>query len=135
MPNVNDLKTSNFLAKEDVDPPILVTIDRYELQNVAKENQKPDNKWTVFFREVDKPLVLNMTNGQLIAQIIGDQDLDKGIGKKIVLYHDKTVMYAGKITGGIRVRSMKGQKPPPIEDKTDYGNPEMNGPDMSDIPF
>lgn len=109
-PNLQDLKSSKFLTKYDVEPPVLVTIKSYEEMNVAMESQAPETKWAVHFHELDKPLVLNMTNGMLISAIIGSEDLDKAIGTKIVLYNDKTVMFGGKMTGGIRVRSANAVK-------------------------
>lgn len=116
MPNVNDLKTSKFLTKHDVEPPILVTIKSYEALNVAMESQAEEVKWCLNFNEVDKPLVLNMTNGQLISAIAGNGDFDNWIGKQIVLYNDKTVMFAGQLTGGIRVRASRGGQPNPDYD-------------------
>lgn len=107
MPNVNDLKQSKFLTKNDVEPDILVTIKSYEQVNVALETQAPEEKYVLSFEELEKPLVLNMTNGMLIAAITGSEDFDAWIGKKVVLYNDRTVSFAGKITGGIRVRAPK----------------------------
>ena len=104
MPNVNDLKSSKFLTKFDVDPALEVTIKSYEEVNVAMESQAPELKWTLSFHELDKPLVLNNTNGQLLMAITGSGDFDAWINKKVVLYNDKTVMFAGKLTGGIRIR-------------------------------
>ena len=37
MPNVNDLKNSKFLTQHDVENGMLVTIEGYEEENVAKE--------------------------------------------------------------------------------------------------
>jgi len=130
MPNVNDLKSSKFLTKHDVEPPVLVTIKSYEVMNVAMESQAPETKWVLHFKELDKPLVLNMTNGQLIAAITESGDFDHWIGKEIVLFNDKTVMFAGKLTGGIRVRARKGGQSNP-----DYvgDNPPPTG--DKDIPF
>lgn len=107
MPTVNDLKSSKFLTKHDVEPPVVVTITSYEEMNVALESQAPEMKYTLHFKELDKPLVLNLTNGMLIAAITGSEDLDHWIGQQVVLWNDKTVSFAGKITGGIRVRAMK----------------------------
>lgn len=130
MPNVNDLKSSKFLTKNDVEPPILVTIKSYECMNVAPENQAPEEKWCLNFNEVDKPLVLNMTNGQLISVIAKSGDFDHWIGKQIVLYNDKTVMFAGKLTGGIRVRASKKSQPNP-----EYVGDDPPPPEDDDIPF
>lgn len=120
MPRVSDLKQSKYLTKEDVEPPILVTIRGYEQVNVAMENQAPDLKWALLFLEDYKPFVLNQTNGALIEVIAGSDDFDDWKGKKIVLYNDPTIAFAGKVTGGIRVRAPKGQVPPPPEDECPF---------------
>lgn len=142
-PNVDDLKTSKFLTKHDVEPPILVTIKNWDKVNVAMENQAPEMRYVLNFLEVEKPLVLNMTNGLTIKVIAKSGDFDHFIGKKIVLFNDKTVMFAGKLTGGIRVRAPKGgQSNPeydqhPIQDEQEYcpdcGKPK--GECMCDVPF
>lgn len=130
MPNVNDLKSNKFITKNDVDPDMLVTIKGYEEMNVAMESQSPDMKWCLLFKELDKPLILNITNGQLIAAILGSSEFDHWIGKEIVLYNDKTVMFAGKLTGGIRVRASQGGQPNP-----DYVGDNPPPPIDDDVPF
>ena len=114
MPSTNDLKSSKFLKKEDVMPPVLATIDGYAEVNVAMESQSPDMKWALEFKELDKPLILNMTNGALIEAIVGSAEFDDWTGQKVVLYNDASVMFAGKLTGGIRVRAPKGQAEPEV---------------------
>lgn len=130
MPNVNDLKSSKFLTKNDVEPDVLVTIKSYELTNVAMETQAPEEKYVLYFEELEKPLVLNMTNGMLLAAITGSEDFDHWLGQKIVLWNDKTVSFAGKITGGIRIRASKGGQPNP-----DYVGDNSPPPTDDDIPF
>jgi len=122
MPNVNDLKTSKFLKKEDVTPPVRVTIKSYESVNVAMESQAEDMKWALHFNELDKPLILNQTNGALIQMVTGSDDFDHWIGKVIVLYNDPSVMFGGKMVGGIRVRAAKGGTAPAQEDDRDFSN-------------
>jgi len=124
--NVNELGTSKFLTKHDVDPPVLVTIVGCEKMNVAMETQAPEEKWTMTFKELDKPLVLNPTNGQLIAAITGSEESDGWIGKQIMLYNDPTVSFAGKLTGGIRVRAVQTQ--------ADRVNPNYVGGPLEDAP-
>lgn len=50
-------------------------------------------------------MVLNSTNGQIIAQITKSEDTDDWKGWKIVLYDDPNVSFGGKLVGGIRVRA------------------------------
>jgi hypothetical protein len=116
MASVSDLKSSKFLKKEDVGAGALVTIRKVTQENVAKEGAPEEPKWCLHFDEFDKPLVLNSTNGQIIGKITGIEDnIETGwIGHKIVLYDDPNVSYAGKITGGIRVRAPKTQTEKPL---------------------
>lgn len=141
MPNVNDLKSSKFLTKNDVEPDALVTITGYKQMNVAMESDSPDEKYTLTFKEFEKPLVLNITNGKTIAAIVGSEDFDDWIGKEVVLYNDKTVMFAGELTGGIRVRARRDNPEPRNlpEPHPDITNPDYVGDDppkpTGKIPF
>jgi len=107
MPKIGEMIESKFLKKEDVDPPVLVTIDRLTQQNVAMQGADPEMKWSMFFLELDKPMVLNTTNLHLCSQACGSDDTDDWMGKQIVLYNDPNVSFGGKLTGGIRIRSRK----------------------------
>lgn len=107
--NISSLKNSNFLKKEDCDPPVLVTIATVEQLNVAKEGAPQELKWCLHVDEFDKAMVLNSTNGQLIAKITGSEETDEWSGQQIVLYHDPSVSFGGKLIGGIRVRAPKNK--------------------------
>jgi hypothetical protein len=137
--NVNELKNSQFLTKEDCVPDILVTIKSCEEKDVSTESEPTKMRWVLFFEELEKPLVLNVTNGQIIAAITGSDESDDWIGEQIVLWNDMTVMYKGEIKGGIRVRPQQGQgKPPaksPVNTKSEYRGEEPPPPTDDDIPF
>lgn len=105
--HVNQLKESKFLKKEDVGTGLLVTIEGLSQENVSKEGAPEEMKYALHFKETEKPLILNSTNGQLIAQITGEEDTDHWAGHKIVLYNDPTISFGGKIVGGIRCRAPK----------------------------
>jgi hypothetical protein len=109
--NLSDLKQSKFLKKEDVEPAVLVTIRAMSQENVAKEGCEPEMRTALHFDELDKPLILNSTNGQIIARITGkDTDIETSwIGARVVLYNDPNVTFGGKLVGGIRVRAPKPQ--------------------------
>lgn len=110
MPNISVLKTSKFLKKEDCEPPILVTIKACTEENVAKEGAPEESKWCLHFNEVEKPMVLNSTNGQIIAGITGSDNTDDWNGHKVVLYNDPNVSFGGKLIGGIRCRAPRQPK-------------------------
>lgn len=113
MPKTSEMRESKFLKKEDIGRGALVTIASCVKKNTAMEGAEPELKWCLTFQELEKPLVLNLTNTQMIEQILGSDDTDHWIGKRIVLYTDPNIMYAGKIVGGIRVRKPKDTAPPP----------------------
>jgi len=109
--HINQLKESKFLKKEDCGKGILLTIDRLEQMNVAMSDQPEELKHCLVFQEDVKPLVLNNTNAQLIAQITGSEETDDWHGHQVVLYTDPTVVNRGKVVGGIRARAPKKQPP------------------------
>lgn len=129
--NVDDLKKSNYVTQRDVDPPKVVTIIGSKEANMALDGADPDYQWTLLFKELDKPFVVNSTNGQLIEAIMGSKNSDDWIGKRIVLYVDPTISYRGKVTGGVRCRAPQGGDP-----NLDYvgDNPEPVDPN-DDIPY
>jgi hypothetical protein len=139
--NLSDLKTSNFLRKEDVGVGCLVTISALTQENVAQQGAEPDMKTALHFSELDKPLVLNITNGQIIARITGfDDNIETNwIGTKIVLYHDPNVSYAGKLVGGIRVRAPKAGSVPdkvlPLKQPNPYPLAGRQPGEDSSLPF
>ena len=133
MPTVDDLKNSNYLTQKDVDPPVLATIDRWEKTNVAKDGAEPEMRFCLVFRELDKPMTLNVTNGQIIASIIGSPDFNDWCGHMIVLYKDPNISFGGKLVGGIRVRAPKaGYSKQQQISKSQEMEPPV---DDSDIPF
>ena len=105
--NISELKTSKYLRKEDCKAGVLLTIESVGQENLAKDGEREDLHWCVYFEETPKPLVLNAINGQLIALITGSEESDDWIGHQVVLYHDPNVSYAGKLIGGIRCRAPK----------------------------
>lgn len=105
--NINQLRESKYLKKEDVGPGALVTIYGLKQDNVAKEGAEPEMKWIMYFDEFEKGLVMNSTNAQLAAKALNSEETDDWIGKQIVLFHDPNVSFAGKIMGGIRIRARK----------------------------
>lgn len=129
MPNINTMKSSKFLKRDDVGRGTLVTMSIVREENVAKEGAPEELKWCAHFEELEKPMVLNWTNLQLIARIAKDDDSDNWPGTKIVLYDDPNVSFGTKIVGGIRVRAPKVGAVP-------TASPKLEEPDDDDtIPF
>ena len=135
--HVHELSKSSYLKKEDCGPGILVTIKGVTQENVAKEGAPEELRWCLHFIEQEKPMVLNSTNGQIIAKITGSEDSDAWNGHKIVLYNDPNVSFAGKVMGGIRVRAPRNQPPKPAPKPTPASAPTNDTGAVADenIPF
>ena len=117
--NLGDLSTSKYLKRSDVGPGVLVTIRRVAVENIAKEGADPEDKAILYFNELEKPMVLNSTNGHIIASINGQEaDIENTwVGTQIVLYDNPNVSFGGKLVGGLRVRKPRVQAnaaPPPV---------------------
>jgi hypothetical protein len=132
---IGQMMAGKYLKKEDCDPPTLVTIDRFEEENVAREDQPQDMKWVMYFKDNEKGLVMNSTNLQLAAIAFGTQETDEWIGRSLVLYHDPNVSFGGKLVGGIRVRAPKGQKKPTPNNPDPRPEPPAFDDMDSDVPF
>jgi len=113
MPRIHEMLERKFLAKEDCgEEGTVVTIKSFERVNVAMDDQPPEHKWTMLFKELPKPLVLNATNLQLCEKIFNSDDTDHWVGKKLVVYSDPNISFGGKLVGGIRVRAHRVAQAP-----------------------
>ena len=119
--DVDDLKQSRFLTQGDVDPAVLVTIRSDEKVNVSREGADPELRYALHFDELDKPMTINSTNGQIIAAILGSRKSMNWVGQQIVLYRDPNVSFGGQLVGGIRVRAPLNQ---PLRHQTEPDAPE-----------
>jgi hypothetical protein len=87
------LQTATVKAK-----PIVATISNVGMETVgqgADQKRKP-----VLHLEDEKPMVLNRTNFETLADAFGDSD--EWVGRKIRVYATRT-QYAGKAMDGLRV--------------------------------
>ena len=83
------------------------TIKDVHEQNVRSEkNQSGEEKMCIYFEETDKPMILNSTNNDTIAAVIGSPNFDDWIGKKILIGTEKVKAF-GDIWDAVRVRLEK----------------------------
>lgn len=61
-------------------------------------------KLVVYFQEIDQGLVLNKSNLSYLIGALGDET-EMWIGKRVTVYHDPNVMFAGRRVGGLRVKA------------------------------
>lgn len=125
---VSSMTDSKYLKKEDLDEhggEMTVTIDSLKKVNVARDDEDPEYRWTVRYRELPKPMVLNATNIKRIAKAHGD-DTDDWLGKQITVYHDPDIEFGGNIVGGLRVRQARRSGTQPTRNSLDDVNRKLN---------
>ena len=118
---MRDALPGKYLAGDDLDSPVTVTIDRVVLESFRDprtrvETQKP----VMYFHKAKRGLIVNRTNWRAIADQYGDES-DNWPGKRIVLAPMMVDAY-GKRTRAIRVR-----KAAPTND-SEGGGPVAFGP-------
>ena len=95
---LNEIYSGKFLKCEDLGGRRrTVTI-----LGVKPEKFDEGNKLVVSFLNQDKAMVCNKTNANKIAEVLGTDETDDWVGKKIVLYPAQ-VDFAGKMSAAIRV--------------------------------
>jgi len=109
MTSYKEYLESKFLKKEDVmgqhGHGVLVSVNAIQEQDVAMTGESEQIKLIAFFNELDKGLVLNSTNMQMLADITHSEEIEDWVGCQVVLYADQTIMFRGKRVGGIRLRA------------------------------
>jgi len=105
MAKISEMLPSSYLKQTDfTESGFIVTVAKIEKKNVARDDEPPEDKWVVHFREFDKGMVLNSTNINALAKACDSDDTDDWVGKEVVVYVDPNVGYGGKTTGGLRIK-------------------------------
>ena len=99
----NELYPSRYLKPGDIgDDDQVLTIDKVLVEEMGFVDRN-ETKPVLYFRNLDKVLVLNRTNANTIANLYGDQ-LSNWTGKQVSLFVAE-VSFQGKVMPGIRIRS------------------------------
>lgn len=117
---------SKYLKQSDVEEDTTVTVRSLKRVNVARDDEEPEYRWTVLFKEFEKPMVLNATNIKRMSKALGD-DTDDWIGKQVVVYVDPDIEFGGNIVGGLRVRATKSKVTAPRNAEADDPFGEISG--------
>ena len=89
----------DYMKAVDLPKPILLTI-----AGVSTTKMEDQERLVLHFANEERSLLCNKTNLQLLSHFMGSTETDNWTGKQIVLYNDPTIMFSGKMVGGIRVR-------------------------------
>lgn len=92
----------SYLKQDDFDEPTVATISG--AKSVEFEDEDKD-KLALYFEELDKGMILNATNINLLTALFGSDETDEWMGKQVTIYTDPNIMFGGKKVGGLRVKS------------------------------
>jgi len=92
-----------YLQKEEIPDAGATARIRAAKEETLEENER--SKLILYFDGLDKGLVCNVTNINVLIDVLGSDETDNWIGRQIELYVDHGVMFGGKRVGGIRVRA------------------------------
>lgn len=138
MPKLGEMFESKYLKVADFDDaePAVLTIKRLKQERLGMGADAED-KWVVYFDELEKGLVLNKTNAKTISVLYGD-DTDDWIGEKIAI-RAAEIEFKGERMMGLRVSPQKPKpkskaaKPAPASVAANDGDDDEE--DEGDIPF
>jgi len=117
---------SNYLSKQDVMPPLVLTIAGVQMEALQGDDGRKSKPVMSFREEGVKPMIVNKTNWMVLEAVYGDES-DDWIGKSVEVYHDPEVMMMGNRIGGTRVRipaGTPGAPAPAAAPATDAPKPE-----------
>ena len=127
----SDFLGGDFIKKEDLqDEDILVQIKNVEAAEFVDKQTAHIEKRLQLVLGIDKKLTLNSTNTKILVKRFGN-DTNAWIGKTITLYYDESVSYAGRLTGGIRIRLPKARPVPVQAPEADW----INEPGQAEAPY
>jgi len=107
---------------------LVLTILDFTEANVAREDDQPEMRPILHFKEGGyKPMVLNKTNLNFILGHYGDKE-SLIVGKKILVWVNPDVEYAGKTVMGLRLAA------PQMAVDSSHADADKAEPD-DDIPF
>lgn len=97
---LKDAFPSKNLSAKDLDEDVTYTISGYTFDAF---NEGEAAKIRLEFEETEQGFVVNKTNGTTIEKVLGTDDIDKWVGKRITIYPTE-VEFKGETVLGLRVR-------------------------------
>jgi hypothetical protein len=87
---------------------VTLTIAKTATEKVIGANGKKEDCFVVYFKEADKPMILNRTNSKTISKLYGTPYVEDWIGKRVTIGVD-IVNAFGEQTEALRIRMVKPQ--------------------------
>lgn len=106
MPHIGELIKGKFLGTGDIKAPTRVTV-RAIVPEQLRSGESKQQKYIIYFDELPKGLPINRTILKVMAAAFGEYT-EQWVGKRVRLYVDATVEFAGRTVGGVRVQVPRG---------------------------
>jgi hypothetical protein len=127
--NIDSAFPSNYLKASDLgDASPVVAIDRVEVEAIGRNK---DMKPVLYFQGKEKGVVLNKTNANKIAQLLGTKDTDEWHGQRVRLYATETE-FGGETVECIRIKAAGTTAAAP---KAKPEPEPFDGLDAEEVPF
>jgi hypothetical protein len=94
---------------------IILTIKETKRETVTGTNGKKEDCFVCYFKESDKPMILNRTNCKTISKVYGTPFIEDWPGHRVILGIDNVSAF-GESVEALRIRS---RKPAPVQE-VDY---------------
>jgi len=93
--------------------PVTLTIATIVSEKMHPQPNAPEvERWVAHFKEAKKGVILSRTLAYQFAEILGSEDTDDWLGKRITLY-PQPMLVAGRHLTAIRARAAKVEYEPP----------------------
>ena len=96
---------SKYLKHEELDGQDWdFTIDRVERHKMKNSEGQEEQKFVLFFKEMEKGMILNATNMKTITKLMNSNESDDWCNRRITVYTKDDIEMGGELKSGLRVR-------------------------------
>ena len=96
----------NYLKSSDITGEMPVEIVSVAIEHFGREDES-EKKAVVYFVGIEKGLVLNRINSDILKELSGTDETDDWNALNCVLYVDPNVQFGGKRVGGVRIKAVE----------------------------
>ena len=88
----------------------VVTITKLDTDKVTGQQGRKEDCFVVYFKEFDKPMILNRTNAKAIEKVASSGLVQDWVGVQVTLYVEQGVKAFGEVVDALRIRDKKPTK-------------------------
>lgn len=100
---------SRYLKQDDVgEDGMILTVKGFSRDGFDRDDGSKEEKTCVHWVENVRPMVLGPTTAEQLRDATGATVAREAKGKQVVAFADRTVMFGGKRTGGLRIKRIPG---------------------------